>query len=79
MTSKEFRDLGHGDKIAMEDGRNYVVHNNHKSKGGMVVVVRTEVIYSRDCVLWTVSKRHKPVKVSLADGVYEVQVMRRID
>ncbi|MCK5611631.1 hypothetical protein KAR91_57705 [Candidatus Pacearchaeota archaeon] len=79
MTSKEFRELQHGDKINSPDGLNFIVHNNHRSGNGMVVTVRTEIIYSRFCSDWSITKKHTPVNIQLTDGIYEVQVVRRIE
>lgn len=79
MTSKEFRELQHGDKINSPDGLNFIVHNNHRSGSGMVVAVRTQVIHSRYCAGWSITKKHVPVNIQLADGIYEVQVVRKID
>jgi hypothetical protein len=78
MTSKEFRELQHGDKIRREDGTNFIVHNNHRSGPGMVVGVRTEVIQSRDCKDWNLVRRPKVNFVGVP-GTYEVNIIRKVD
>ena len=80
MTSKTFRELQHGDKINSPDGLNFIVHNNHQSasNGGIIVAVRTEVIYGRHCQDWSIVHKYPPVNLVMADGVYEVQVVRKI-
>lgn len=79
MTNEEFRNLQHGKKIVGPDGLSFIVHNNHRSGIGIVVAVRTALIYSRHCGDWQIVRKHKPVDIALADGIYEVQVVRRID
>jgi len=79
MTQQEFRDLQHGDKIngphGLNNGLNFIVHNNHHSGPGMIVIVRTEVIYARDCHKWSITKK---VPLNLLAGVYQVTIDKRI-
>lgn len=79
MTSDEFRALSHGDKINGPDGLNFIVHNNHRSGQGMVVVVRTVVIFSRDCRLWNVTKKKPQAEVKFGPGTYRVTIDKKID
>ncbi len=79
MTSQEFRELQHQDKICSLNGVNFIVHNNHRAGPAIVVAVRTEVIYSRYCHNWSITKKYRPTKIVMADGTYEVQIVRRID
>ena len=78
MTNTEFRELQHGDKICGPDGLNFIVHNNHRSGLGMVVAVRTQVIHGRFCGEWSIVRIHKPVKMVLAEGTYQVQIVGKI-
>ena len=80
MTQQEFRDLQHGDKIhgpiGLNNGLNFIVHNNYRSGTGMVVVVRTQVIHARDCHKWHITKKQMPL--NLVAGVYQVTIDKRI-
>ena len=88
MTKNEFRNLQHGDKIynrtrldtTLRDrhksrGLNYIVHNNQRSRG-IVVVARTDVIQESDCTEWSLVK---PVCLCLEPGTYKVIINRKID
>lgn len=75
MKSEEFRDLSHGDKIQGPSGMNFIVHNNRKSGEGMVVVVRTEVIPTKECSYWKLVRKHK---MEIAAGTYQVTIDRQI-
>ena len=80
MTNIEFRDLQHGDKIngpaGLNNGLNFIIHNNHRSGPDMIVVVRTEVIHVRDCHKWHIIKKQMPV--NLLAGIYQVTIDKRI-
>ncbi len=76
MTREEFRNLQHGDKIH-HGGRNYIVHNNWRCEG-IVVVVRTEVIRDCNCGDWKPAKKYEPVNLVTSAGTYEVQIVRRL-
>ena len=77
MTSEEFRNLQHGDKINGPSGLNFIVHNNYRSGQGMVIVARTEVIFTPDCRKWSITKKRIPL--SLLAGIYQVTIDKRID
>ena len=80
MTNDEFRNLQHGDKIygpaGLDNGLNFIVHNNHRSGPGMIVIVRTEVIPARDCHKWHIVKKQVPLNLGV--GVYQVTIDKRI-
>lgn len=81
MTSDEFRNLQHGDKIngpnGLNNGLNFIVHNNYRSGTRMVVVVRTEVLFVKDCHKWHATKKQIPL--NLVAGTYQVTIDKRID
>ena len=79
MTSEEFRNLQHGDKINSPSDLNFIVHNNHRSGSGQVMAVRSLVIPYREASFWSITKKHRSVNMTIADGIYEVQIVRRID
>ena len=80
MTGQEFKDLQHGDKIngprGLNNGLNFIVHNNYHSGSGMVIVVRTEVIFAKDCHKWNITKKQMPL--NLIAGVYQVTIDKRL-
>lgn len=80
MTEQEFRNLQHGDKIygpdGLNNGLNFIVHNNRHSGPGMIVVVRTEVIFAKDCHKWSITKKQVPL--NLVTGIYQVTIDKRI-
>lgn len=80
MTQKEFRNLQHGDKIngpsGLNNGLNFIIHNNYRSGPGMVIVVRTEVLFAKDCHKWHVTKKQAPL--NLVAGVYQVTIDKQI-
>lgn len=75
MTSREFRDLKHGDKIRQPGCKPFIVHNNHRSGGGMVVAVRTEVIPDQDYRLWEKVTGYNPIGMVLKCGTYTVRII----
>ena len=78
MTEHEFRNLEHGDKIVCpKTGANYIVHNIHRTDGGMSVAIRTAVIRGFERRNWKVIR--SPVMFSLVPGHYEVTINRKID
>ena len=76
MTGNEFRELTHGDKIKGPDGTIYIVHNNHRSGEGMIVATRSMVIPYKDSVVW---KRVSGIGITIAPGVYEVTINKKIN
>jgi len=81
MTSEEFRNLQHGDKInGNSPGElNFIVHNNHRSGEGMVVAARTEVIRSRDCEDWAIVRKKPQLQTTIGPGMYVVTIDKKID
>ncbi len=75
MKNDEFRNLKHGDKIQSPDGLNFIVHNNHRSGSGMVVVVRTEVIRTVDCSDWKIIRK---LDLNIGCGTYQVTIDKQI-
>lgn len=78
MTQDEFRNLQHGDKINGPDGLNFIVHNNYRSSSGMVIVVRTDVIFGRDCHKWHIVKKKPQAMVNFGPGTYQVTIDKQI-
>ncbi len=77
MTVNEFRNLKHGNKIQDHRGSNYIVHNNHRSRG-IIVVVRTDVVQECNCSEWKLLN-YNPVDIQIGPGRYEVVVHRKLD
>lgn len=81
MTENEFRNLQHGDKIngphGLNNGLDLIVHTNYRSDSGVIIVVRTEIIFVKDCRKWRITKKQVPL--NLVAGVYQVTVDKRID
>ena len=76
MIKNEFGSLGHGEKIKGPDGTIYIVHNNCRLGGGVVVATRSVVIPYQHCRDW---KRVSKFKDSLVPGIYQVTIEKKLD
>ena len=78
MTQNEFRNLQRGDKVNGLSGLNFIVHNNYRSGPGMVIVVRTEILFAKDCHKWRITRKQMPINLNLTSGIYQVTIDKRI-
>lgn len=79
MTNQQIKTLQHGEKVRKKEGGPiFMVHNNWRSEG-FLVVTRTEIISYNQCADWMQIKQVPLQQLQLEPGTYTVTIERGSD